>query len=89
MKTRAYSTSVTTSWAPLPSKGGRTQSVTVLNRTGAALSVCYTADTGDGDAGATLLDGEAVNFNVYNDPSEISIQASAGATGVEFLIDQA
>lgn len=90
MKTRAFTSSSAASWTPLPSdkQQGVVHAVTVVNRTGADLTVAYTNDTGDSDAGVTLTDNDSVFMRVNQNISEVSTKGGGVAPGVEFVFDE-
>lgn len=76
--------SVTTSWADLPDVRG--SEVSILNRTGAALEIRHGGDTDAGEQ-ITISDGQSVALKVAANASEIEIKASAGAAGVQIVVN--
>lgn len=76
--------SVTTSWAGLPDL--KAERVSLLNKTGADLEIRHAGQTSAGEQ-ITIADGQSVGLQVNWKASEIQIKASAGAAGVQIIID--
>jgi len=64
----------------------RCSAVTILNKTGATLSVEMTNDSGAGKE-IVLADGLSVVIQVVANAKEIKIKSASGTTGVYLVID--
>lgn len=85
MASQPLSTSVTTSWAALPSQ--KSHSFSILNNTGAALLIARGAQQGEADKVNTLKDGQSAAYDVNQNTNEYSIKAGANASGVQIIAE--
>lgn len=85
MPSQPLTTSVTTSWAALPSQGA--SSFSILNNTGADLLVSRGDQTADTTKLITIKDGQSAAFGVNRNVNEFSIKAGANASGVQIIAE--
>ena len=85
MASQTRTVSVTDAWAALADIPAKR--VSVLNSTGAALELRMAAETSAGQQ-ITIPDAASVVLSVVSNAKEIQIKASAGAAGVQLVIDQ-
>lgn len=78
------SVTATTSYVAL--EDVRCSAVTILNKTGATLSIEMTNDSGTGKE-IVLADGLSVVVQVVSNAKEIRIKSATGTTGVYLVID--
>lgn len=78
------SATATASYVALDSN--KASKVSILNKTGADLSIEMTGDSGAGKE-IVIADGLSVAIQVVGNASEIKIKSASGTTGVYLVID--